>query len=43
VVLKLRRDGATVELLGMNDASSTIVDRLAIHDKVDELDLVPSH
>ncbi len=43
VVLKLRRDGARVELVGMNEASSTIVDQLAIHDKVDELDLVPGH
>jgi SulP family sulfate permease len=43
VVLKFRREGATVELIGMNDASATIVDRLAIHDKVDGLDLVPGH
>jgi SulP family sulfate permease len=43
VMLKLRRGGATVSLSGMNDASSTIVDRLAIHDKVEELDLVPGH
>ncbi|MEA2531153.1 MAG: sulfate permease, SulP family [Thermomicrobiales bacterium] len=43
VVLKFRREGATVELIGMNDASATIVDRLAIHDKGDGLDLVPGH
>jgi SulP family sulfate permease len=43
VVLKFRREGAEVSLVGMNDASSTIVDRLAIHDKVDGLDLVPGH
>jgi len=43
VVLKFRRDGAAVVLVGMNDASSTIVDRLAIHDKVDGFDLVPGH
>jgi len=42
-VLKFRREGAKVELLGMNDASATIVDKLAIHDKVDGLDLVPGH
>jgi SulP family sulfate permease len=43
VVLKFRREGATVDLVGMNDASATIVDRLALHDKVDSLDLVPGH
>jgi sulfate permease, SulP family len=32
-VLKFRRDGADVEIVGMNKASETIVDRLAIHDK----------
>jgi SulP family sulfate permease len=43
VVLKFRREGAEVSLVGMNDASSTIVDRLAVHDKGDGLDLVPGH
>ncbi len=33
VVLKFRREGAEVELLGLNDASETIVDKLAIHDQ----------
>lgn len=32
-VLKFRRDGADVEIVGMNAATETIVDRLAIHDK----------
>jgi SulP family sulfate permease len=35
VVLKFRRQGASVEILGMNAASATIVDRLALHDKPD--------
>ena len=43
MVLKFRREGATVDLVGMNEASATIVDKLAIHDKVDGLDLVPGH
>ena len=43
VVLKFRREGAEVTLVGMNEASATIVDRLAVHDKVDALDLVPGH
>ncbi|MEM9814449.1 MAG: SulP family inorganic anion transporter, partial [Pseudomonadota bacterium] len=33
VVLKFRREGAEVELLGLNRASETIVDKLAVHDK----------
>ncbi|HIZ51967.1 MAG TPA: SulP family inorganic anion transporter, partial [Candidatus Pseudomonas excrementavium] len=33
VVLKLRREGIQVEVLGMNEASATIVDRFGEHDK----------
>lgn len=33
VVLKFRREGAEVGIVGMNEASETIVDRLAVHDK----------
>jgi SulP family sulfate permease len=43
VVLKFRRDGTEVILLGMNAASATMVDRLAVHDKIDALDYVPGH
>lgn len=35
VVLKFRREGAEVQVLGLNEASATLVDRLGIHDKVD--------
>ncbi|MDP2122509.1 MAG: SulP family inorganic anion transporter [Hoeflea sp.] len=42
-VLKFRRDGATVEIIGMNEASETIVDRLAIHDKPGAMDKLMSH
>lgn len=42
-VLKFRRDGATVEIVGMNEASETIVDRLAIHDKPGAMDQLMSH
>ncbi|MFN6979510.1 MAG: SulP family inorganic anion transporter, partial [Gemmobacter sp.] len=38
VVLKFRREGAKVELVGMNQASETIVDKLAMHDKPGALD-----
>ncbi len=33
VVLKFRRDGAEVDVLGLNEASATMVDRFAVHDK----------
>ncbi len=33
VVVKFRRNGTEVELKGMNEASATIVDRYALHDK----------
>ena len=33
VVMKFRREGAEVEIIGLNDASETILDELALHDK----------
>jgi SulP family sulfate permease len=33
VVLKFRREGTEVEILGMNAASTTLVGRLATYDK----------
>ena len=42
-VLKFRRDGAVVEIIGMNEASETIVDRLAVHDKPGAMDQLMSH
>ena len=32
-VLKFRREGTEVEVVGMNEASTTLMDRFAIHDK----------
>ncbi|NWN83719.1 MAG: SulP family inorganic anion transporter [Halomonas sp.] len=32
IVIKFRREGSEVELLGLNEASATIVDRYAVHD-----------
>lgn len=43
VVLKFRREGTDVELIGMNEASATIVDRLAIHDKENAMELMHKH
>lgn len=38
VVLKFRREGADVDLIGLNEASSTIVDRFGVHDKPEEIE-----
>ncbi|MDA3920908.1 MAG: SulP family inorganic anion transporter [Salinisphaera sp.] len=35
VVLRFRREGATVDVVGLNEASATLVDRIAVHDKPD--------
>jgi SulP family sulfate permease len=43
VVLKFRREGATVELVGLNKASATIIDRFAVHDKADALERMMNH
>ncbi len=42
-VLKFRRDGADVEIVGMNEASKTIVDRLALHDEPGAMDKLMAH
>jgi SulP family sulfate permease len=43
VVLKFRREGTEVEIIGLNEASTTIVDKLAIHDKPGALDRLMGH
>lgn len=43
VVLKFRSAGAEVEILGMNEASATLVDRLGVHDKDDVLERLLVH
>jgi SulP family sulfate permease len=43
VILKFRREGAEVEILGMNEATATLVDKLAIHDKPGALDRMLEH
>ncbi|NQW04351.1 MAG: SulP family inorganic anion transporter [Acidobacteria bacterium] len=43
VVLKFRREGADVEVLGLNEASATMVDRFAVHDKSDAVLKVMGH
>ncbi len=39
-VIKLRREGTEVEVIGKNEASSTIIDRFGISDKPDEIEKV---
>lgn len=39
-VIKLRREGAEVELIGLNEATATIVDRFGVHDKPEEIEKV---
>jgi len=43
VVLKFRREGAETEIIGLNAASETIVDKLAIHDKPGALERLFGH
>lgn len=43
VVIKLRREGTEVEVIGLNTASATIVDRFAVHDKDNPSDLLSGH
>ncbi len=39
-VLKFRREGTEVELIGQNEASQTIIDRFGVHDKPEEIQRV---
>ncbi len=43
VVLKFRREGSEVEIIGLNEASATIVDKLAEHDKPGALERMLEH
>ena len=43
VVLKFRRAGVNVDVIGMNEASATLIDRIAVHDKPDALERATSH
>ena len=43
VVLKFRRQGAEVEVLGLNHASATLVDRLGVHGKSEVLEELLAH
>ncbi|MGB5108758.1 MAG: SulP family inorganic anion transporter [Formosimonas sp.] len=43
VVLKFRKLGAQVEVSGLNEASTTIVDRFGVHDKSEDADVIFEH
>ena len=43
VVIKLRREGTDVEVLGLNQASATIVDRFGVYHKDNATDLLAGH
>jgi sulfate permease, SulP family len=43
VVIKFRREGAEVEVLSLNEASATIVDRFGVHDKPERIDQLMAH
>jgi SulP family sulfate permease len=43
VVLRFRREGTEVEVIGLNKASATLVDRFAVHDKPDAVEQLMSH
>lgn len=43
VVIKFRREGTDVEVIGLNAASATMVDRFALHDKSDGVELLGAH
>jgi len=40
VVIKLRREGADVSIIGLNDASETLLDKFAVHDKPEEIEKI---
>jgi len=43
VILKFRREGTQADVIGLNEASATMVDRFAVHDKPDADDKFVSH
>ena len=43
VVVKFRREGTEVEIVGLNEASATMIDKFAVHDKDGADDLLMGH
>ncbi|MDH5357485.1 MAG: SulP family inorganic anion transporter [Gammaproteobacteria bacterium] len=40
VVIKLRREGADVIIIGLNEASETLLDKFAVHDKPEQIEKI---
>ena len=43
VVLKFRREGTEVELIGLNEASATLVDKFAVHNQPQAVEKLMGH
>ncbi|MDP2758972.1 MAG: SulP family inorganic anion transporter [Sideroxyarcus sp.] len=43
VIIKFRREGTEVEVVGLNEASATMVDKFAVHDKDGADDMLMGH
>ncbi len=43
IVFRLRGNGAKVEVIGLNEASKTLIDKTALHDKEDGSDAIGAH
>ncbi|HDL6301891.1 TPA: SulP family inorganic anion transporter [Mannheimia haemolytica] len=43
VVLKYRKSDVEVEIIGLNEASKTLVDRFGVHDKSEDVDIILNH
>lgn len=43
VVIKFRREGVEVDVIGLNEASATLVDRFGVHDKDGAEDMLAAH
>ena len=42
-VINFRRNGAEIEVVGLNEASATLVDKLAMQNKTDSVEDLVSH
>lgn len=43
VVIKFRREGTEVEVTGLDEASATLIDKFAVHDKPDAVARLMDH
>ncbi|EIC20674.1 SulP family inorganic anion transporter [Thiorhodovibrio frisius] len=43
VVIKFRREGTEVEVVGLNEASATLIDKFAVHDKPEAVEQLMGH